>query len=131
MDADIFTLCEYSKILENKLNIFGVFNTVNVKEIPYIHPLFFIAGRISFEGSDLGKGKYTIKIDIINKDGEKPFEPFIEEIDPRMNIIKSHGYDFSKILTNVQFKAYGRYSITIYVNDKPLKTISLYISPDI
>ncbi len=126
MEAEIFALCDYSKIQEDKLNIFGVFDTLSVKELPLIHPLFFIAGRIRFEFGEMSN--YTVKVDIINSAGEKLFESITVETNARVNI-GFPVYSFCKILTNVRFNKYGRYSITLHVNDKPLKTIPLVISP--
>lgn len=126
MEAEIFALCDYSKIQEDKLNIFGVFDTLSVKELPLIHSLFFIAGRIRLEYGEMRK--FTVKIDIINPSGEKPFEPLIVETNARTNL-GYPVYNFCKILTNVCFNKYGRYSVTLHVNDKPLKTIPLIVSP--
>ena len=44
MEAEIFAICDYSKIQDDKLNIFGVFDSLRVKELPLVHPIFFIAG---------------------------------------------------------------------------------------
>jgi hypothetical protein len=126
MEAEIFALCDYSKIQEDKLNIFGVFDTLRVKELPLVHPLFFIAGRIRFEDGEMGK--YTVKVDIINSAGEKPLESITVETNARINV-GFPVFSFCKTLTNVRFNKYGRYSITLHVNDKPLKTIPLVISP--
>ncbi len=126
MEAEIFALCDYSKVQEDKLNIFGVFDTLNVKELPLVHPLFFIAGRIRSEYGEIGK--FTVKIDIANPSGEIPFEPLIVETNARTNLWYPV-YNFCKILTNTRFNKYGRYSVTLYVNDKPLKTIPLIVSP--
>ncbi|MEO8513078.1 MAG: hypothetical protein ABI543_05950 [Ignavibacteria bacterium] len=126
MQTEIFALCDYSKILEDKLNIFGVFDTLSVKELPLVHPLFFIAGRIRLEYGEIRK--FTVKVDITNPSGEKPFEPLIVETNARTNL-GDPVYNFSKILTNVRFNKYGRYSITLHVNDKPLRIIPLIISP--
>lgn len=126
MEAEIFAICDYSMISEEKLNIFGVFDSVSIPVLPYTPPFLFVAGRIRFE--DRETGKYTVKVDIINSTGEKPFEPFIEETNARINI-KHPVYNFSKTLVNVRFNKYGRYSITLYINDKPLKTIPFIISP--
>ncbi len=125
MEAEIFALCDYSKVQEETLNIIGVFDTLSVKELPLVHPLFFITGRIRFEDGEMGK--YTVKVDITNSVGEKPFEPFTES-NPRLNI-RYPVFSFSKTMVNVRFNKYGRYSITLYVNDKALKTIPLIISP--
>ena len=126
MEAEIFAICDYSKIQDDKLNIFGVFDSLRVKELPLVHLIFFIAGRVRFEDGEMGK--YSVRIAITNSSGEEPFEPLILETNARINI-GFPVYNFCKILTNIRFNKYGRYSITLHVNEKPLKSIPLIISP--
>ena len=116
-------ICDYASISEGgKLNVSGIFKSINVVKFPAIHLQMFIVVNIIVDTA--GTYKETIKF-IKESDGIEIIKPL------EFNLVTNKGNSelgvFGQI-SNVKFNEEGIYKFKIYVNDNLIKEIPLVVN---
>ncbi len=116
-------ICDYASFGEGgKLNIVGIFKSINAVKFPVIHPQMFIVVNITVSTA----GTYKEVIKLIKEDNE------IEIMKPlEFNVTANKGNSelgvFGQI-SGVKFDEEGMYKFKVYVNDSLIKEIPLMVN---
>ena len=74
MEVAFAHLADYASISqEGKLSVMGVFENINVPELPYTHPQMYLAFRIVLNYAEVGN-EIPLKIDCVDADGNQVFQ---------------------------------------------------------
>jgi hypothetical protein len=125
MNVELFAACDFAQDNSGKLTVVGCFDTINTRALPAKHPFMSVAARLRFMIHELGK--HRIRLVFKDPEGGMVVPPFEGEID-----ISNLGTDtssFSFVLNNVgiEFKNAGKHEISLFVDDKPISSIPLYV----
>jgi len=113
-------LCDYASVSrEGKLSMNGIFENINVRQLPTPHPLMFIVANISGVND---KDKFTCEL-IQDDKGQKQIATISQEVkvDPRRN------FGFIGQFVNVRYEAIGDYTIKFYIDNKEIGSHSYKI----
>ncbi|NPD75320.1 hypothetical protein [Oceanispirochaeta sp. M1] len=109
-----------------KLNILGAFDTIQMKQIPAIHPVMSISLRILFEHDEVGDHHFTLKfLTPEKKDVVPPLEGDINitkiketHIPSTINLIFN--------MNNVNFSTLGTYELQVIISGKIIDRLNIY-----
>ncbi len=74
MELAFAHLADYASVSrEGKLSVMGIFENINVPELPYTHPQMFLAFRIVLNYAEVGN-EIPLKIECVDADGNKVFQ---------------------------------------------------------
>jgi hypothetical protein len=112
---------------EGKLNILGIFDRINAKNLPAIHPQMQLVMTLEADRGDSDRG-HKLGIELIDADGAKLLSmngdlkfgqpPPGEQV--RINHIIQ--------LNNIRFERFGSFEFKILINDEVRKSVPLSIS---
>ena len=113
---------------EGKLNITGIFNSINVAGFPAAHPSMVLVFVIEGERSE-AQSEHKLKVDLIDEDGNHVI-PSIEGNIRFADIPPSGSIHAPQILhfVNVQFKNHGRHEFKIIINGEVRASVPINIS---
>ncbi|MBU1044798.1 MAG: hypothetical protein KJ915_10430 [Candidatus Omnitrophica bacterium] len=106
-------LCDYSSVSrEGKLSMNGIFENINVHQLPTHHPLMFIVANISGVNN---KDKFTCEL-VADDQSQKQIASISQEVkvDPKRN------FGFIGQFVNVRYEAAGNYLIKFYIDNKEI-----------
>ncbi|MFH1062823.1 MAG: hypothetical protein V1747_08105 [Candidatus Omnitrophota bacterium] len=106
-------LCDYASVSrEGKLSMNGIFENINVLQLPTHHPLMFIVANISGVND---KDKFTCEL-ILDDKSQKQLASISQEVkvDPRRN------FGFIGQFVNVRYETAGDYLIKFYIDNKEI-----------
>ena len=117
MQVEIFALCEAATADAGKMNILGVFDTINTKNIPAVHPQCTIALRLRF--SKMEAGTHDIQVDFVNADGKCIIPPAKGKI----NVVIPDGLmsGIHNLILNIQrlkLEKYGEYAVNLAIDSR-------------
>lgn len=116
-------VCDYASFGEGgKLNIVGIFKSINTVKFPVIHPQMFIVVNITTDSA--GTYREIIKF-IREEDGIEIIKPL--EFNITANKDNSELGVLGQINT-VKFDKDGVYKFKVYVNDSLIKEIPLIVN---
>ena len=127
MKTRIAVLADYASLsIEHKLNIMGIFTTINAAETPVKHPQMKLVTQFEFEASETGQ--HQMRIILVDDDGHEQFN-----IAATVNI--QHPHDGRPVLMNqifdlahVAFPAFGDYEFRILLNEQVATEVPLTIA---
>lgn len=109
-------VCDYASFSEGgKLNILGIFESINTPKIPYVHPQMFVVLNILIKKTSNYKKIVTRFVQSDNK-------VEIARVEIPMNIKTSSAKGEFRVgsigqLNGVKFEKYGKYVIQIFVDE--------------
>jgi len=128
MKVELFVLCDAATDYNGKLNILGTFDAIWAKAVPVVHPSCSVAARIRF--SKIEEGGHTIRINIVDADGNAVIKPFETRGD-----ISFSGAGVSSVATNIvinlhglKFAAFGEYSVDLAVDGRQEASLPLHVN---
>ncbi|MDR2468287.1 MAG: hypothetical protein LBD22_04925 [Spirochaetaceae bacterium] len=125
MTAEVFTFCDFAQENAGKLTIVGTFDTIITQNFPCVHPQLAMVVRLRF---NIGEFKsHSFRIETRNMDGERCIDPISGRIEVRGvgNATAVSHLVFN--INNLRFPNAGVTNFTIYIDDRELATIPLYI----
>ena len=113
---------------EGKLNITGIFNSINVAGFPAAHPSMVLVFVIEGERSE-AQSEHKLKVDLIDEDGNHVI-PSIEGNIRFADIPPSGSIHAPQILhlVNVQFKKEGHHEFKIIINGEVRASVPININ---
>ncbi|MDR2630946.1 MAG: hypothetical protein LBC60_08500 [Spirochaetaceae bacterium] len=125
MKAEIFTFCDFAQESGGKLTIIGTFDTIVSKNFPCIHPQLSVVIRLRFDIWEFAN--HTFRIETRDLNGELNMETISGNVDVKGvgNATAVSHLVFS--ISNLQFKSSGVVNFVLYMDDKELTSIPLYI----
>ena len=126
MQIELFTLCDFAQENSGKLTMVGTFDTIMAREYPCVHPQLSIVIRLRFGLWEFTP--HTFKVEAKDLNGETVIKPISGNIN-----VKGAGNATSVThiifnIPNVQFVKSGTVNFTLYIDEKELASIPLYLS---
>ncbi|HEX6694746.1 MAG TPA: hypothetical protein VF035_08630 [Longimicrobiales bacterium] len=133
MQVKLALLADYANVTaEGKLNILGIFDRINVPEIPSIHPQMHLILRIEAHPAERNRA-HNVEIRLHDPDGQTIFEVKGDLVPLGVG---AHNTATNQILTlnNLQLMKTGGYTFVVLVNNDlksevPLE-VELAAAPD-
>lgn len=125
MKAEIFTFCDFAQENSGKLTIVGTFDTIVSKNFPCVHPQLSVVLRLRFDIWEFSN--HTFRIETRDLNGELNMETISGTVEVKGvgNATAVSHLVFS--ISNLQFKSSGVVNFVLYVDDRELTSIPLYI----
>ncbi len=74
MEVTFAHLADYASVSkEGKLSVMGIFENINVPDLPYVHPQMVLAFRIRLNYAEVGN-EIPLRIECVDADGNRVFE---------------------------------------------------------
>ena len=126
MKIELFTLCDFAQENSGKLTIVGTFDTIISRNFPCVHPHLSVVIRLRFDLWEFSSHQFTIEARDL--DGEMAIKPVRGNLDikPSGNATAVSHLVFS--ISNLQFKQPGVINFVLYIDDKEISSIPLYLS---
>jgi hypothetical protein len=125
MKTELFTFCDFAQESGGKLTIVGTFDTIISRSFPCIHSQLSVVIRIRFDIWEFSS--HTFRIEARDLDGEAGIEPVTGTIEVKGAGNATAVSHLVFTISNLHFKSSGVVNFVLYINDKELTTIPLYI----
>jgi hypothetical protein len=125
MKTELFTLCDFAQENGGKLTIVGTFDTIIAREFPCIHPHLSIVIRIRYDLWEFGG--HSFRIETRDLDGGMNIEPVSGHIEVKGVGNASAVSHLVFSISNLQFKSSGVINFVLYIDDKEMTSIPLYL----
>lgn len=111
----IYTLlCDYAFLsIDRKVNIIGVFETINAAKFPVTHPKFVIVGSIA-----PSKRNFKMALNIVDRKSHDSILGDIHEREVNLPSEKEQNFNFIVEVINTNFPAPGEYVVEIKIDGK-------------
>jgi len=126
MKIELFTFCDFAQENSGKLTIVGTFDTIISRNFPCIHPQLSVVIRLRFDLWEFSNHQFRIETRDLN--GEmiiKPIQGNVEVKGVGNATAVSH---LVFTISNLHFKNSGVIKFILYIDDKELASIPLYLS---
>jgi hypothetical protein len=125
MKTEIFTFCDFAQENGGKLTIVGTFDTIVSKNFPCIHPQLSVVIRLRFDIWEFSN--HTFRIETRDLNGELNMETISGNVEVKGvgNATAVSHLVFS--ISNLQFRSNGVVNFVLYMDDKELTSVPLYI----
>lgn len=132
MKVKVAVLADYASTSDSKLNILGIFTTINALQEPIVHAQMKLVSQIEFNSSEAGEKR--LKIALVDEDGIEMFS-----ISGAVTIKRSP--DGRPVLLNqilnladVNFPKFGDYEFRLLLDDRteaeiPVTVTKATVSP--
>ncbi|MDR2136166.1 MAG: hypothetical protein LBO76_06080 [Treponema sp.] len=125
MKIEIFTFCDFAQENSGKLTVVGTFDTIISRHFPFSHPQLSVVIRLRFDLWEFSRHSFRIETRDLN--GEMSMEAITGNVDVKGvgNATTVSHLVFS--ISNLRFHASGMVNFVLYIDDKELSSIPLYI----
>jgi len=125
MKIELFTFCDFAQENSGKLTIVGTFDTIVSRNFPCVHPQLSVVIRLRFDLWEFSNHQFRIETQDLN--GEtliKPIQGNLEVKGVGNATAVSH---LVFTISNLHFKNSGVINFTLYIDDKELSSVPLYL----
>jgi hypothetical protein len=122
---ELFSFCDFAQENNGKLTVVGTFDTIIARHFPCVHPQLSVVIRIRFDLWEFAS--HTFRIETSDLNGDRCMEPIGGNI--AVNGI-GNATAVSHLLftiSNLNFKTAGMISFALFIDDKELASIPLYV----
>jgi hypothetical protein len=125
MKTEIFTFCDFAQENGGKLTIVGTFDTIVSRNFPCVHPQLSVVIRLRFDIWEFAN--HTFRIETRDLNGELNMEAISGNVEVKGvgNATAVSHLVFS--ISNLQFRSSGVVNFVLYMDDKELTSVPLYI----
>ena len=126
MKIELFTFCDFAQENSGKLTIVGTFDTIISRNYPCIHPQLSVVIRLRFDVWEFANHEFRIETrDLDGNMVVKPIQGNVEVKGVGNATAVSH---LVFTIGNLQFKNSGVINFVLFIDDKELSSIPLYLS---
>jgi len=126
MNVRLAVLADYANVTgDGKLNVLGIFDRINLLQIPAVHPQMHLVLRIEAHPSELNR-TYAVEIRLHDPVGVIIFE-VKGEIVPRGEAGQIVSTNQILTLNNLQLEKIGEYTFVVMVNNEVKTQIPLAV----
>jgi len=125
MKIELFTFCDFAQENGGKLTIVGTFDTIISRNFPCIHPQLSVVIRIRFDLWEFAN--HAFRIETRGLDGETSMEPITGNLDVRGVGNTTAVSHLVFTIGNLRFKNPSVLNFTLFLDDKEISTIPLYV----
>ena len=126
MKIELFTFCDFAQENSGKLTIVGTFDTIISRNFPCIHPQLSVVIRLRFDLWEFSNHQF--KIETRDLDGKTVINPIqgTVEVKGAGNATAVSHLVFA--ISNLHFKNSGVVNFVLFIDEKELASIPLYLS---
>jgi hypothetical protein len=126
MKTEIFTFCDFAQENGGKLTIVGTFDTIISRTFPCVHPQLSVVIRLRYDLWEFSSHSFRIETRDLNGEigGVAPIQGNIEVKGVGNATAVSH---LLFTISNLRIKSPGVLSFILYLDDKEVTSIPLYI----
>jgi len=126
MKIELFTFCDFAQENSGKLTIIGTFDTIISRNFPCIHPQLSVVIRLRFDLWEFSNHQFRIETrDLDGKTVINPIQGTVEVKGAGNATAVSH---LVFAISNLHFKNSGVVNFVLFIDDKELASIPLYLS---
>ena len=126
MKIELFTFCDFAQENSGKLTIIGTFDTIISRKFPCIHPQLSVVIRLRFDLWEFANHQFRIETrDLDGKVVISPIQGTVEVKGVGNATAVSH---LVFTISNIHFKSSGVVNFILYIDDKELASIPLYLT---
>jgi hypothetical protein len=125
MKTELFTFCDFAQENGGKLTIVGTFDTIISRIFPCVHPLLSVVIRLRFDLWEFGNHSFRIEAkDLDGNGGIEPIHGNLEVGGAGNGTAVSH---LVFTISNLKFSSSGVLNFVLYMDDKEVTSIPLYV----
>ena len=125
MKLELFTFCDFAQENGGKLTIVGTFDTIIARNFPCVHPQLSVVIRLRFDLWEFSN--HSFRIETRDLGGEMNMETINGNIEVKGMGNATAVSHLVFTISNLQFKYNGVVNFVLYIDDKELSSIPLYI----
>jgi hypothetical protein len=123
--AEIFTFCDFAQESGGKLTVVGTFDTIIARNFPCVHPQLSVVIRLRFDIWEFTQ--HNFRIETVDLEGELNMETISGTLDVKGVGNATAVSHLVFTISNLPFQRAGVVNFVLYVDDKELTTLPLYI----
>jgi hypothetical protein len=128
MKIELFTFCDFAQENGGKLTIVGTFDTIISRKFPCVHPQLFVVIRIRFDLWEFSG--HAFRIETRDLDGEMNMDTISGNVEVRGAGNATAVSHLVFAVSNLHFRSSGVVNFVLYIDDKELGSIPLYLRMD-
>jgi hypothetical protein len=125
MKIELFTFCDFAQENGGKLTVVGTFDTIISRNFPCVHPQLSVVIRILFDLWEFAN--HNFRIETRDLDGEMSMETISGNVDVKGVGNATAVSHLVFTISNLHFKSSGVVNFVLYIDDKELASVPLYI----
>ena len=126
MQVKLGVLADYANVTaDGKLNILGIFDRINVSQVPAVHPQMHLVLRLEAQPSERDRA-HKIEIRLHDPDGATIFD-VNGDIVPHGEGMQPVSTNQIQTLNNLQLDKIGTYNFDIYINNDLKSELPLHV----
>jgi hypothetical protein len=125
MKIELFTFCDFAQENAGKLTIVGTFDTIITRKFPCVHPQLSVVIRIRFDIWEFAS--HGFRIETRDLEGEAGIEPISGNMEVRGAGNATSVSHLVFTISNLRFKKSGILNFVLYLDDRELSSIPLYV----
>jgi hypothetical protein len=125
MKTEIFTFCDFAQESGGKLTIVGTFDTIIARHFPCVHPQLSVVIRLRFDLWEFSN--HSFRIETRDLDDEMSMEAIGGNIEVKGVGNATAVSHLVFTISNLRFKSSGLVNFVLYIDEKELTSIPLYI----
>jgi hypothetical protein len=123
--TELVTFCDFAQECGGKLTVVGTFDTIISRVFPCVHPQLSVVIRIRFDLWEFAN--HSFRIETRDLDGEMSIEPVTGNVDVKGAGNATAVSHLVFTISNLHFRSSGVVNFVLYIDDKELTSIPLYI----
>lgn len=125
MKIELFTFCDFAQENGGKLTVVGTFDTIISRNFPCIHPQLSVVIRVRFDMWEFGN--HAFRIETRDLEGNMSMDTISGNVEVRGVGNASAVSHLVFGITNLHFKETGMVNFILFIDDKEIGSIPLYI----
>jgi hypothetical protein len=125
MKTELFTFCDFAQESGGKLTIVGTFDTIISRNFPCVHPQLSVVIRIRFDIWEFSD--HSFRIETRDLDGEMSIEPISGKLEVKGAGNATSVSHLMFAISNLRFSSSGVVNFVLYVDDREIASLPLYI----
>ncbi|MDR1929930.1 MAG: hypothetical protein LBQ44_04790 [Treponema sp.] len=125
MKTELFTFCDFAQESGGKLTIVGTFDTIISRNFPCVHPQLSVVIRVRFDLWEFVN--HHFRIEARDLDGELNIEPVTGNVNVQGAGNATAVSHLVFTISNLRFKSTGVVNFALYIDDREISSIPLYI----
>jgi len=126
MKIELFTFCDFAQENSGKLTIVGTFDTIVSRNFPCVHSQLSVVIRLRFDLWEFSNHQFKIETRDLN--GEMVIKPIKGNVEVKGVGNATAVSHLVFTISNLHFKSSGVINFILYIDDKEVASIPLYLS---
>jgi hypothetical protein len=122
---ELFSFCDFAQENNGKLTVVGTFDTIIARMFPCIHPQLSVVIRIRFDLWEFSPHKFRIETRDLN--GDMCMDPIQGALSVKGVGNATAVSHLLFTISNLNFKNNGIINFVLFIDDKELTSIPLYV----